>query len=975
MPDSRTLVFESYRLDLGREQLRRDEDAIQLTNKAFAVLRYFVEHAEQLVTRDALLEAVWPGTFVSDAVLTVCIHELRQALGETAQAPRFIETVRGRGYRFLAPVTSPISASIQDGVGPPVALVGREAELRQLQQGFVTALQGERQVVFMTGEAGIGKTTLVEAFLAQIARDETAWIGYGQCIDQYGAGEAYLPLLEALGRLCRGSEGSAMVELLRQEAPSWLLQMPALLSADEFDSLQRRGGGATRERMLRELAEALERLTAERPFVLVLEDLHWSDSATLDWLSYVARRRDRARLLILGTYRPVETIVQAHPLRTVTQELKRHSRCWELLLDYLSEAGVAAYVKQRFGSSDLPAIFPQVLHQQTNGNPLFMMTLVEDMIQRGVLLEGPQGWSLREALDIVAMEVPESLRQLIEDQLEHLSPEEQDILEAASVTGLDFSTAALAAGVDATEEDVERCCAALCRRKQFLQEQGQSEWSDGTVAARYGFIHALYQEVLYNRVPAGRRGRLHGRIGARLEVGYGAQAREIAAELAIHFIRGRDAQRASQYLWEAGDNALRRSAYQEAITHLMQGLEVLASLPENAERIQHELRLHTALGPALMAIKGYAAPEVEHCYHQARALCQQIGAAPQIFPVLNGLRSYYFLRAEYETACELADQLLVIAQREGEPTLLGQAYLALGINVGWLGEFNAAAAYLEQSLETPEPQPSPASAFSYRRAPRIAGLSFSALTLWHLGYPDRALHRIEASCACAEELEHPFSRAYALGWALRVHQYRREVHATQQIAEVVIDRASAHDFPHWWAGARVARGWTWVELGEHTAGLADIRRGMSDYHALGAEVARTWCLCLLTESCRKAGRSQEAWAALIEALARVTTTGERTWEAELYRLKGELLLTDSAVPQTEVEACFGQALDIARRQQAKSLELRSALSLSRLWQQQGRHVEAHGLLAPVYGWFTEGLNTADLQEARAHLEMLMPLTP
>ncbi|MDH3603106.1 MAG: AAA family ATPase, partial [Candidatus Tectomicrobia bacterium] len=304
MPGSRTLVFESYRLDLGREQLRHGEDVIQLTNKVFAVLRYLVEHAEQLVTRDALMEAVWPNTFVSDAALAVCIHELRQALGETAQAPRFIETVRGRGYRFLTPVTAAVPTPTQHEVirfsspqpssshPQSVELVGREAQLRQLHQGLVTALQGERQLVFITGEAGIGKTTLVETFLAQIAHDETLWIAYGQCIEQYGAGEAYLPLLEALGRLCRAPEGGALVELLRQEAPSWLLQMPALCSSDEFDALQRRSGGVTRERMLRELAEVVERLTADRPFVLVLEDLHWSDHATLDWLAYVARRRD-----------------------------------------------------------------------------------------------------------------------------------------------------------------------------------------------------------------------------------------------------------------------------------------------------------------------------------------------------------------------------------------------------------------------------------------------------------------------------------------------------------------------------------------------------------------------------------------------------------------------------------------------------------------------------------------------------------
>ncbi|MDH3601337.1 MAG: AAA family ATPase, partial [Candidatus Tectomicrobia bacterium] len=531
MPDSRTLIFESYQLDLRREQLRRGEDAIPLTNKAFAVLCYLVEHAEQLITRDALLEAVWPDTFVSDAALTVCIHELRQALREKAQTPRLIETVRGRGYRFLAPVTVSVPAPTRHEALPPsslqlafshpqsVGLVGREAELLQLHQGLVTALQGERQVIFITGEAGIGKTTLVEAFLAQIARDQTVWIGYGQCIDQYGAGEAYLPLLEALGRLCRGPDGQALMELLRQEAPSWLLQMAALLSFDEFDALQRRGGGATRERMLRELAEALERLTVDRPFVLVLEDLHWSDSATLEWLAYVARRRDPARLLVLCTYRPVEAIVQAHPLRTVTQELRRLGQCAELMLDYLPESGVAAYIVQRCGDTCLPTSLIQRLHHRTNGNPLFMVTVVDGVARH--LDPSDPAW--QEDIEAALVKIPETLRQLIEHQLSQIDPDDQVLLETASVVGITFTAAAIAAALGTDEIDVENRCEALSRRELFMQSQGIMEWPDGTVTTRYGFSHALHQEVLYDRVAAGRRVRLHRHIGTRQETGYGTQ--------------------------------------------------------------------------------------------------------------------------------------------------------------------------------------------------------------------------------------------------------------------------------------------------------------------------------------------------------------------------------------------------------------------------------------------------------------------
>ena len=267
------------------------------------------------------------------------------------------------------------------------------------------ALQGQRQVVFLTGEAGIGKTTLVDAFVTDMAPATAWWVGRGQCIDQYGAGEAYLPLLEALGQWCRAAEGAQLVALLHQQAPHWLLQMPAFLSPTEYDDLQRRCCGTTRDRMLRELAEALETLTAQRPLILVLEDLHWSDYATLDWLAYVARRRVPARLLVLGTYRPVEARLRAHPVRTVAQELQRQGHARELHLPSLSEAGVMAYVTQRFGADRLPAALARVLHQRTNGHPFFLVTIVEEWVRQGYLVALPDGWAFHGALETVGVGV------------------------------------------------------------------------------------------------------------------------------------------------------------------------------------------------------------------------------------------------------------------------------------------------------------------------------------------------------------------------------------------------------------------------------------------------------------------------------------------------------------------------------------------------------------------------------------------
>jgi DNA-binding winged helix-turn-helix (wHTH) protein len=373
MQDAGTLRFGPFRIDLTDERLWRQDTPIRLTHKAFAVLCCLVTRPGQLVTKDDLFQVVWPDVVVSESTLTGCVQEVRRALGDRARQPQFVETVHGRGYRFIAPVTatSPPGAmsvptslpSPQSTILNPPSLVGREAELDHLHQWYTTALQGRRQIGFIAGEAGIGKTALVETFMAQVAAENNMWLGRGQCVDHYGSGEAYLPVLEALGRLCRGPNGTPLITLLRQQAPSWLAQMPGLLSDAEHERLQRITSGATQTRMLRELAETLEMLTVDRLLVLILEDLHWSDTSTLEWLTYVARRRDPAHLLVLGTYRPADAMVREHPLRAVVSELEQHGQCDHLTLDYLSEDDVAAYVRQRFGAKSRPTGFTSVLHQ------------------------------------------------------------------------------------------------------------------------------------------------------------------------------------------------------------------------------------------------------------------------------------------------------------------------------------------------------------------------------------------------------------------------------------------------------------------------------------------------------------------------------------------------------------------------------------------------------------------------------------
>jgi DNA-binding winged helix-turn-helix (wHTH) protein/predicted ATPase len=995
------LHFPPFQLDPANQRLWRKTHVLRLRQKTFAVLHYLVEHPNQLVTKEQLLAAVWPEVYVSEVALSVCIREVRRALGDDRKAPLFIETVHGRGYRFIAPVTlTPpavqgslfkVPPSLSAARVPPstIGVVGRDAELAQLYQWWARALAGERHIVFVSGEAGIGKTTVVEAFLDHIAAEGSLWIGRGQCVEHYGAGEGYMPVLEALGRLCRESEGARVIAFLHQHAPTWLAQMPALLGAAERERLQREVAGATRERMLREMAEALEALTAHRPLVLRLEDLHWSDHSTLELLSVLARRREAARLLVLGTYRPVEMLANGHPLRTVRQELQLHKQCEEQRLTFLSEDHVAEYLTRRFAGgihgqrkSRADAVFLQALartvHQRTEGNPLFMVNVADYLAAQG---------GLGAAVESVQVGIPGDLRQLIEEQIHRLSATERQVLEVASVEGAEFSAAVVAAGLGTVVEEVEERCEGLVRREQFLRTCEPAEWPDGTMAARYQFLHTLYQEVLYEHIPAARRSRLHRLLGERTEAAYGAQVHEVAAELALHFERGRDYRRAIQYLQHAGENAVRRAAPQEATTLLTKGLELLKTLPETPERTQQELLLQITLGPVLMATRGYAAPEVGHAYTRARELCRQVGETPQLFPTLWGLWAFYLVGAEHARAHDLGEQLLAVAQGVQDPALLLQAHYTLGLPLFNFGKFVPAREHFEQSLALYDPGCHRLQAFLYgSNDPQGAALSFVALILWILGYPDQALSRSREAHALAQELSYPFNLATTQLWATWLHQFRREGHEAQARAEATIALSTDQGFSQWVAIATIFRGTALAEQGQEEEGIAQMRQGLSVLRASGTAASQPYYLALLAEAYGKMEQAEEGLVAVAEALEVVHKTGEHFYEAELYRLRGELTWQKSQVsrskfqvekphsavptPQVEAETCFRKAIAISREQHARSLELRAVMSLARLWQRQGKKTQAHEMLAEIYHWFTEGFDTKDLQEAKALLQEL-----
>jgi DNA-binding winged helix-turn-helix (wHTH) protein len=427
------IIFDPFCLDLDNECLWRGSSAIKLRPKAFAVLNHLLGRPGQLVTKEELLNAVWPETFVGEAILKVNIRQLREALGDNPKSPRFIETVHRRGYRFIGQIAEggqtpardretggnkAIPASLPGIADSPQGFVGRDEALSRMRSWLEKMLAGERQIVFVTGEAGIGKTALVDTFVRSMASNRSIRICRGQCLEQYGTGEAYLPVLEAIGRLCR--EQGEVVDVLRAHAPMWLLQMPSVVSASDRESLGREVFGATRERMLREMCETLEALTAHQPLVLILEDLHWSDYSTLDLISYLARQRQPAQLMLIGTYRIVELIVSGHPLKAVKQELLAKQQCEELPLEYLSEEAVAKYLSVRFPANRFPAELAGLIHERTEGNPLFMVNAVDYLVSEGLIVEYEESWELVVGIKKVEVGVPDSIRQVIEKQVDHL---------------------------------------------------------------------------------------------------------------------------------------------------------------------------------------------------------------------------------------------------------------------------------------------------------------------------------------------------------------------------------------------------------------------------------------------------------------------------------------------------------------------------------------------------------------------------
>jgi DNA-binding winged helix-turn-helix (wHTH) protein/tetratricopeptide (TPR) repeat protein len=621
--------FHSFRLDALNQCLWRGEQRVPITPKAFDVLRYLVEHPGRLVTQDEILEALWPKTYVGQEVVKKYILGIRKVLGDRHERPIFIETLPRRGYQFVAEVVDEVvAAPLASPLDANDRMVGRAAALARLGNALGQALRGQRQVVFITGEAGIGKTTLVDTFQHRAAAQANLRMARGQCVEGFGGKEAYYPMLEALGQWTRAAEGNPVVATLATRAPTWLIQFPSLLKPEQRQVLQREILGATRERMVRELCEALEVLSADRPMVLVFEDLHWADPSSLDLISALARRREPARLLLLGTYRPMDAGRVDSPLKALKQDLQVHRLCEEVALEHLHEDDIAHYLASEFEGDSLPSELAGLIHRHSGGNALFMAALVQDLVKRAMIVRDARGWRLAAPVPELDPGVPETLQRMLELQFDQLSLRAQSILKSASVAGERFSVWGIAGTLDMGPDQIEDVCEDLADRQQFIKATGIEEFWNASATAQYEFRHSLYRQAIYGRLSAVRRSRLHRALGERLRPVSTdrRRERELAAELALHFERGGEYEQAIRYLMLAAENAGGRFAYRGAIQVLQSALRLAPKLASRAGA-ELEVQILELIGDAHYALGAMADSAAAYAAAAARAAELGLGAA------------------------------------------------------------------------------------------------------------------------------------------------------------------------------------------------------------------------------------------------------------------------------------------------------------------------------------------------------------
>jgi len=950
-------------------------------------------------------------------VILTCLEKDRDKRYQTIQELLTELKTLVEGVSAVIPPPQPqVPAFLAEGaeiveVTIPV-FVAREQELDKLNTLLEKAIAGSGQVVFITGEAGSGKTALIQEFARRAQETHAELIvAHGKCNAHTGIGDPYLPFIELLSFLTGDVEAKWSAGLVTQDHALrlWNLLPFSVQSMldnghDLINTFVPGTGLLTRSDLyatgrtiwvtsLRNLVErkaalpadsqlqqsslfeqytrVLQNLAHEKPLLLVLDDLQWIDAGSTSLLFHLGRRIQGSRILIVGSFRPGELALgrgeERHPLDSVIHEFKRDFGDIEVEVgETEGRQFIDAFIDTE--PNQLRVEFRDTLFSQTKGHPLFTVELLRDMQERGVLLkdekdqwiEGPElNWDT----------LPVRVDAVVEERISRLTEKLRDILTLASVEGEEFTAEVVASLKDTEVRELVRLLSSELDKRHHLVSAKGIRYLEKQRLSLYLFQHILFQRYLYNNLDDVERAHLHEEVGNILETLYGDQTEEISVQLARHFLESGVVPKAIKYLHNAGNKAIRLSASQEALSHLSKALELLKTQPETPERDQMELSLLLALATPFQHTRGLGAPEVGQAIDRAHKLCQKIGKTPQLFTAMSFLTMFHEVRAEYKKALETSEQVKKLADQAEDPIFSAIFNFIRVWPLLNVAEFAQAFEESQQNLDIYDHDKHGYLAYIFGYDMMVINLAFGGLAAWFLGYPEKSLEMGEKAMALARKLDHPHTLAFCLTGGCILGWFLGDLKSVEKYTEELMPISEEHGFIYWLAHGIFYRGERKTLEGQVKEGIQEMHRGLEMALSTGTETCMTRLKCRMADACLKTGEIEEGLTAIAEAMEVMDKFDERYMEAELYRVKGELLKKKGAA-ESEIEELFHKALDVSCQQQARMLELRAAMSLGRLWLTQGKKAEARKMLEEIYGWFTEGFDFPDLKEAKAFLDEL-----
>jgi tetratricopeptide (TPR) repeat protein len=858
--------------------------------------------------------------------------------------------------------------------------VGREPELSQLQSCFERASGGRGQIFCVAGEPGIGKTTLIEDFLAQLRARSDVGIARGRCSERLAGTEAYLPFIEAVESLLN-EPGNTRAGLIRMLAPTWYGQVVSLSPDHSSDvAVLADIKSASQERLKREMANLLDESSRAKPLILFFDDLHWADDSTTSMLAYLANKFDGMRLMIIAAYRPSDLMLNKHPFLQVKLDLQTRGLCSEIQLGFLSREEVAHYISQEFQVNRFPEGLAQLIYAKTEGSPLFMADLVRYLRDQEIIAERNGEWVLTREMSAIESELPESVRSMIQRKIDQLDEEDRRLLVAASVQGYNFDSSVVARASGVESSQVEDRLENLERVHSFVRLIDEHEFPDRTITLRYQFVHVLYQNALYSTLKPTRRAALSAGVASALLSFYRERASVVALDLALLFETAREFPRAADFFVVAAQSALQVFAHPEAQALAQRGLKAIDGVPESDERNRKELMLQGMLASAATAIQTAASPIALEAYNRARDLCVLLGEDRMLFNVRFGLFWSHMARGESADAKAEAEALLELARKVDDESLLVEAHHLRGVVASHAGSFLEARDHLEQSVNGYKPDQKHSTVYLFSAGEGLVTRATLAHTLRILGYPDQAKQIADETRRLAVNSNYPLSRVIVLMASASLYRDFGGPTALLELAEELI--GVANDFQTGQAPwGTLLRGSARAELGDDD-GINEMRNSLFEQAKTGSRMLGPSYRLLFAGTLIKAGLIDEAEETMKQVLELARRINEGVSLAEMYRVMGELMVAKSEAVSGSVgaavesdtlmqaESWFHRAIETARQQNAKLWELLSATSLSRLYMKQNRKDDARPILAGVYEWFSEGFNTESLRGARSLLDQM-----